>query len=115
MPDLFVVQGDTTSAMTGALAAFYRGIPVAHVEAGLRSFDLANPFPEEANRKVISQLSTLHLAPTPLAAQNLQAEGINPEAITVTGNTVIDSLAMSTEWNVTFSDDRVRKILAAST
>jgi UDP-N-acetylglucosamine 2-epimerase (non-hydrolysing) len=114
MPDLFVVQGDTTSAMTGALAAFYKGIPVAHVEAGLRSFDLANPFPEEANRKVISQLSTIHLAPTPLAAQNLQAEGIKTETITVTGNTVIDSLAMSTNWNVTFSDNRVSQILTAS-
>ena len=113
-PDLFIVQGDTTSAMAGALAAFYRGIPVAHIEAGLRSFDLANPFPEEANRKVISQLAALHLAPTPLAGQNLKAEGINPPSIYVTGNTVMDALAMSSKWDVSFSDDRVRQVLSDS-
>ena len=113
-PDLFIVQGDTTSAMAGALAAFYRGIPVVHVEAGLRSFDLANPFPEEANRKVISQLASLHLAPTPLAGQNLKAEGINPSSIYVTGNTVIDALAMSSKWDVSFTDARVRQVLSDS-
>jgi UDP-N-acetylglucosamine 2-epimerase (non-hydrolysing) len=110
-PDLFIVQGDTTSAMAGAIAAFYNGIPVAHVEAGLRSFDLANPFPEEANRKIISQISSLHLAPTPLARENLLAEGISADEISVTGNTVIDALGMSLTWDVAISDERVKNVL----
>jgi UDP-N-acetylglucosamine 2-epimerase (non-hydrolysing) len=91
-PDALVVQGDTTSAMAAALASFYTGIPVVHLEAGLRSGDLANPFPEEANRRLIAVLATLHLAPTPSAAAALRAEGQRPESIVVTGNTVIDAL-----------------------
>ncbi|GIH23265.1 UDP-N-acetyl glucosamine 2-epimerase [Acrocarpospora phusangensis] len=90
-PDLVLVQGDTTSALAGALAAYLAGVPVAHVEAGLRSYD-ALPFPEEANRRMIAPLAALHLAPTPRAAENLLAERIPAEQVVVTGNTVIDAL-----------------------
>ena len=91
-PDLVVVQGDTTTAMATSLAAFYAGVPVAHVEAGLRSDDLHAPWPEEMNRRVISTLATLHLAPTGRARQRLEDEGVPPAAIALTGNTVIDAL-----------------------
>ena len=91
-PDLVVVQGDTTTAFAGALAAFYRRVPIAHVEAGLRSGDLQAPWPEEANRRFISQIATYHFAPTPAAAENLLKEGARPDSVTVTGNTVIDAL-----------------------
>lgn len=90
-PDLLVVQGDTSSAFAGALAAFHLGIPIAHVEAGLRTDDINEPFPEEANRRLISQLSTLHFAPTKKSAENLKKEGIL-ERVFITGNTVIDVL-----------------------
>jgi len=91
-PSIVVVQGDTTSAMASSLAAFYRSIPVAHVEAGLRTHNLANPWPEEANRRIIATLATYHFAPTAAAAANLRAEGIPDRAITITGNPVIDTL-----------------------
>ena len=91
-PDAVVVQGDTTSAMAAALTAFHDGIPVAHVEAGLRTGDMANPFPEEANRRLISVLTTLHLPPTEKARQALVAGGIDGDDIVVTGNTVIDAM-----------------------
>jgi len=91
-PDLVLVQGDTTTAFTGALAAFYHKIPVAHVEAGLRSFDKMNPYPEEINRKLISTVCDLHFTPTSQNAENLSKERVDPEKIFVTGNTVIDSL-----------------------
>jgi len=90
-PSVVAVQGDTTTAMVGALAAFYRRIPVGHVEAGLRSHDLDNPFPEEANRRLIAQIAAAHFAPTALAAANLKAENTPPETIFVTGNTAIDA------------------------
>ncbi|MDP1880270.1 MAG: UDP-N-acetylglucosamine 2-epimerase (non-hydrolyzing) [Parachlamydiaceae bacterium] len=91
-PSLVVVQGDTTTAMTAALAAFYAQIPVAHIEAGLRTGCMSSPFPEEMNRRVISLLSTLHFAPTTLSQQNLLNEGIDPSKIFCTGNTVVDAL-----------------------
>lgn len=91
-PDAVLVQGDTTTAMAAALAAFYRRIPVGHVEAGLRTGDRYSPFPEEINRRLISAIGTWHFAPTERAAGALRAEGITPAAITVTGNTVIDAL-----------------------
>lgn len=91
-PSYVVVQGDTTTAMCGALAAFYQRIPVAHVEAGLRTGNLYSPWPEEANRKIISSLATKHFAPTQQSRANLLAEGIRDADITVTGNTVIDTL-----------------------
>jgi UDP-N-acetylglucosamine 2-epimerase (non-hydrolysing) len=91
-PDLVVVQGDTATTLCGALAAFYWQIPVAHVEAGLRTGDLQQPFPEEMNRVVVSRLSSLHFAPTDRAAQNLRAEGVPDAAISITGNTGIDAV-----------------------
>ena len=90
-PQLVIVQGDTTTAFAATLAAFYQKIPVGHVEAGLRTDDMLNPYPEEANRRLISQLAQLNFAPTPLAVENLQRSGI-VGAIHHTGNTVIDAL-----------------------
>jgi UDP-N-acetylglucosamine 2-epimerase (non-hydrolysing) len=90
-PDLVIVQGDTTTAFAATLAAFYQQIPVGHVEAGLRTDNIYNPFPEEANRRLISQLTQLHFAPTPLALDNLKRSGVLGE-INLTGNTVIDAL-----------------------
>jgi UDP-N-acetylglucosamine 2-epimerase (non-hydrolysing) len=91
-PDIVMVQGDTTTAMSAALAAFYKGIDVAHIEAGLRSHDIRSPFPEELNRKVIGDIARWHFAPTPEARANLIAEGTPDSHIFVTGNTVIDTL-----------------------
>lgn len=91
-PDWVVVQGDTTTTFAGALAAFYNKIPVAHVEAGLRTHDRYSPYPEEANRVMTGHLSTLHFPPTAGAKANLQREGIAEADITVTGNTGIDAL-----------------------
>lgn len=90
--DLVVVQGDTTSAFVSALAAFYRGVPVAHVEAGLRTATVLNPFPEEVNRRLASSLAFLHFAPTEGARQALLSQGVAPAAIDVTGNTIVDAL-----------------------
>lgn len=92
-PALVLVQGDTTTTLAGALAATYQGVPVAHVEAGLRSFDSKNPFPEELNRRCVSNLASLHFAPTERARYNLLRESVAPETIFVTGNTVIDAMA----------------------
>lgn len=92
MPDLIIVQGDTTTALAGALAGFNRQIPVGHVEAGLRSGNLASPFPEEMNRRLISQIATFHFAATEINRANLLAEAIPTEKVFVTGNTVVDSL-----------------------
>ena len=90
-PDLIFVQGDTTTAFSAALTAFYHQIPIAHVEAGLRTDNLYNPYPEEANRRLISQIARLHFAPTKLAVENLHKSGVTGE-IHHTGNTVIDTL-----------------------
>jgi UDP-N-acetylglucosamine 2-epimerase (non-hydrolysing) len=91
-PDWVVVQGDTATAMTGAIAAYYRKIPVAHIEAGLRSGNIHHPWPEEVNRKVIGTIAALHCAPTATAAEALRRENVSPAMIHVTGNTVIDAL-----------------------
>ena len=91
-PDWVVVQGDTASAMCGALTAFYRKIPIAHVEAGLRSGDIHHPWPEEVNRKIIGTMAALHCAPTQTAADALARENVDPATIHVTGNTVVDAL-----------------------
>jgi UDP-N-acetylglucosamine 2-epimerase (non-hydrolysing) len=91
-PDAVIVQGDTTTSFVGALAAFYHRVPVVHLEAGLRTGDVLAPYPEEMNRRLTAQLTELHLAPTAAARQNLLAEGVRPECIVVTGNTVIDAL-----------------------
>jgi UDP-N-acetylglucosamine 2-epimerase (non-hydrolysing) len=91
-PDWLLVQGDTSSALAGALAAFYAGIPVAHVEAGLRTYNLGAPFPEEGNRQMISRIASLHCTPTAQASKNLLAENISTERIVLTGNTVVDAI-----------------------
>jgi len=91
-PDVMMVQGDTSTAFIAALAAFYQQIPVVHIEAGLRSGNPLNPFPEEMNRRLLGSVAALHCAPTPRACASLVAEGIAREAIAVTGNTVIDAL-----------------------
>jgi len=91
-PDLVLIEGDTTTVMISALAAFYQKIPVGHVEAGLRTQNIYNPFPEEINRRIVSTLATYHFAPTKNAAKNLKKEGIPSSRIFVTGNTVVDAL-----------------------
>ena len=91
-PDLVLVQGDTTTAMVGALAAFYRDVPVAHVEAGLRSLDKRNPFPEEINRQIVTRIADLHFAPTERNRSTLIHEGVPESSIIVTGNPGIDAL-----------------------
>src|SRR5690242_18343675 len=91
-PDMILVQGDTTTAMSGALAGFHRRIPVAHVEAGLRSGDDCNPYPEEMNRKIITRLATYHFAATTRNRDTLLSEGVPHKTIFVTGNPVLDAL-----------------------
>jgi len=96
-PDSVVVQGDTTTAMAASLAAFYRGTPLVHVEAGLRSGNLREPWPEELNRRITTLATTLHCAPTPRAANALLAEGVSSSAVHVTGNTIVDALLQTLE------------------
>ncbi|MCB2088220.1 MAG: UDP-N-acetylglucosamine 2-epimerase (non-hydrolyzing) [Sphingomonadaceae bacterium] len=91
-PDIVIVQGDTATAMSGALAAYYRQIPVAHVEAGLRSGNIHHPWPEEVNRKIVGSFAALHFAPTETAAAALRRENVDHATVHVTGNTVIDAL-----------------------
>lgn len=91
-PEWLLVQGDTTTAMVAALAAFYRKVPVAHVEAGLRTHDLMHPFPEELNRIIADRVSGAHFVPTASSAENLRSEGIPADTLYVTGNTVVDAL-----------------------
>lgn len=93
-PDVILVHGDTTTSTAAALAAFYQQISVGHVEAGLRTHNIYSPWPEEMNRQITGRIATYHFAPTPLSRQNLLAEGVKEEHITVTGNTVIDALYM---------------------
>ncbi len=99
-PDIVLVQGDTTTVFVAALACYYRNIPVAHVEAGLRTQNLRSPFPEEANRLLASRLCALHFAPTASARGNLVREGIHPDTIHVVGNPVIDALLLAIDRNV---------------
>lgn len=91
-PDLVLVHGDTTTSCASALAAFYQQIPVAHVEAGLRTYNIYSPWPEEMNRQLTGRIASYHFAPTTLSKQNLLSEGVDEKRITVTGNTVIDAL-----------------------
>jgi len=96
-PDAVLIQGDTTSVMSVGLACFYHHIPFGHVEAGLRTWDIKNPFPEEANRMIVGKLTSWHFAPTESSRQNLLREGVLDTNIIVTGNTVIDALLMTAE------------------
>jgi UDP-N-acetylglucosamine 2-epimerase (non-hydrolysing) len=96
-PDLVLVQGDTTTVLCAALAAFYRNVPLGHVEAGLRTGDLTAPWPEEANRVLTTRLASLHFAPTEQSRQNLLAEGVPPQRVVLTGNTVVDALLLVLE------------------
>lgn len=104
-PDMVLVHGDTTTTFGGALAGFYQQVPVGHVEAGLRSGNMYSPFPEEANRKLTGAMATIHFAPTLQARENLLREGVNPDAIFTTGNTVIDALKMTVKEDYTFDPD----------
>ena len=103
-PDAVLVQGDTTTVSAAAIAAFNRKLPVIHLEAGLRSGDIQSPFPEEANRRIVSQLASLHLAPTNNSMDNLLREGINARDVVVTGNTVIDSLKWAVRRRAQFNN-----------
>src|SRR4051812_41826565 len=113
-PAAVIVQGDTTTTLAGALAAFWRRIPVVHLEAGLRSGDLDSPFPEEANRKLVGQLAALHLAPTALAATNLLDENVAPANVLITGNTVVDAALEIAAKNLPFDDAGVAAAVEAA-
>lgn len=110
-PDAVIVQGDTSTVMGAAVASFNRQIPVLHLEAGLRSGDINSPFPEEANRKLTSQIAALHLAPTSTSKANLTREDISESDIVITGNSVIDTLLFATaNLDVTFDDPRLEEL-----
>lgn len=108
-PDIMIVQGDTTTAMAAAIAGFNREVKIVHLEAGLRSGDMSSPFPEEANRKLITTIASLHLAPTISSRENLLKEGVDRKNIVVTGNTVIDALEEASSRDVTFSSKQVQE------
>lgn len=112
-PAVVIVQGDTSTAMAAAIAAFNRQIRVVHLEAGLRTGDIDSPFPEEANRKLIGQVAKLHLAPTSGSRDNLLHESVEPSTIVVTGNTVIDALLEASSWDTVPSDERLARALAS--
>lgn len=121
-PNAILVQGDTTSVVAAAIAAFNQEIPVIHLEAGLRSGDLTSPFPEEGNRRIVSQIAHFHLAPTQLSSDNLVAEGVPRSRIRVIGNTVIDALRWAVSRPIAFSDSSLacalegnRRILLVTT
>lgn len=109
-PDIVLVHGDTTTTFAGALAAFYCGTKVGHVEAGLRTYDKWSPFPEEMNRRMTGVLSDLHFSPTTANRDNLLREGVSPENIVITGNTVIDALSTTVKEKYTFLDETLKNI-----
>ena len=111
-PDMVLVHGDTTTTFAGALAAFYAQVPVGHVEAGLRTGNKYSPYPEEMNRKLTGSIADMHFAPTSTSKENLLKENVNPEAIMVTGNTVIDALQTTVKANYEFADAEFNKIFA---
>lgn len=111
-PDMVLVQGDTTTTCIGSLAAFYRQIPVGHIEAGLRTNDKSNPFPEEINRRITGCITDLHFAPTTTAKNSLLLENFDSKTIFVTGNTVVDALEYSVKENYTFSVPVLNEIVA---
>lgn len=107
-PDVIISQGDTSTAMTAAIAGFHRGVKIVHLEAGLRTGDIMSPFPEEANRRLIGQVASLHLAPTSGSMDNLRRENFRSKDIVVTGNTVIDALLEAASWDTTFGDSKLQ-------
>ena len=109
-PDIVLVHGDTSTTFAGALAAYYNQVKVGHVEAGLRTYDKYQPFPEEMNRRLTGALTDLHFAPTPLAKEHLLKENIGEDGIFITGNTVIDALAHTIEEDYTFTVDELNQI-----
>ena len=109
-PDIVLVHGDTSTTFAGALAAYYNQVKVGHVEAGLRTYDKYQPFPEEMNRQLTGTLTDLHFAPTPLAKEHLLKENIGEDGIFITGNTVIDALAHTIEEDYTFTVEELNKI-----
>lgn len=109
-PDILLVQGDTTTVFSGALAGFYNGIKVGHIEAGLRSGDIYSPFPEEANRKLTGVVTNFHFAPTETSKQNLLSEGYDESTIYITGNTSIDALLEVTSKDYTFENELLNKL-----
>lgn len=115
-PDIVLVHGDTTTSTAAALAAFYQQIPIGHVEAGLRTYDMYSPWPEEMNRQITGRIATYHFAPTFLSLQNLLSEGVNESRITVTGNTVIDALYIVVDKikNNKQLDERLENTLAGA-
>jgi UDP-N-acetylglucosamine 2-epimerase (non-hydrolysing) len=113
-PAAVIVQGDTTTTLAGAMAAFWRRIPVVHLEAGLRSGDLDSPFPEEANRRMVGQIAALHLAPTPLAATNLLDEHVPADHVLITGNTVVDAAVHIAGLAAPFDDPAVAAAVEAA-
>ena len=110
-PDMVLVHGDTSTCFISSLAAFYKKIPIGHVEAGLRTFDKYSPFPEEMNRKLTGALADLHFAPTSSNRTNLLNEGICPDKIYTTGNTVIDAMQTTVMDDYVFSSSELRGIL----
>jgi UDP-N-acetylglucosamine 2-epimerase (non-hydrolysing) len=113
-PAAVVVHGDTTTSMVAALACRYAGIPLVHLEAGLRTHDLLSPFPEELNRRLTGVMADLHLAPTDRARANLLAEGADPDLVVVTGNTVVDALLDTARRAHPIEDEQVRRTIAAA-
>jgi len=113
-PDWVLVQGDTTSAFCGALSAFYQKIAIGHIEAGLRTGDIYSPFPEEMNRILVGRLSTYHYAPTQKAKDNLLNEGISPNKIMITGNTVVDALYWIQSQNKQISSSDISRLLSSN-
>lgn len=109
-PDAVIVHGDTSTAMAAAITAFNREVKVVHLEAGLRTDNLFSPFPEEANRRLISRVASLNLAPTALSRDNLLSEGAGADSVVVTGNTVIDALVEATSWDTKFVDERIQHV-----
>jgi UDP-N-acetylglucosamine 2-epimerase (non-hydrolysing) len=112
-PAAVIVQGDTTTTLAGAMAAFWKHIPVVHLEAGLRSGDLESPFPEEANRRLVGQLASMHLAPTALAATNLLDEQVPASQVLIAGNTVVDATLSVAAKELPFEDDRLEAAVDA--
>ncbi|MCT1442179.1 MULTISPECIES: non-hydrolyzing UDP-N-acetylglucosamine 2-epimerase [Corynebacterium] len=111
-PDMVLVQGDTSTAMAGAIVGFHRGVKVVHLEAGLRTGNIASPFPEEGYRCMISQIASLHLAPTPESRQNLLDEDFPAADIAITGNTVIDALLHTVSLETTYADPALQEVTA---